>query len=118
MRAALFGPLGIEAVRWQVSAQGITLGFGGFWMTTRDLANPLGLDGVLRDVVVEHLGPLADQDRMAATAVWRDAHTLVMRWYSFNNPEYWTVEFMIEGERADLRWEDALSGHGGTATAQ
>jgi hypothetical protein len=55
---------------------------------------------------------------MAATAVWRDARTLAMRWYSVNNPEYWAVEFMIEGKRADLRWEDALSGYGETVTAQ
>jgi CubicO group peptidase (beta-lactamase class C family) len=37
-RARLFHPLGITAFRWQTSQQGITFGFGGLWLMSRDLA--------------------------------------------------------------------------------
>jgi hypothetical protein len=60
---------------------------------------------------------IADQDRMAATGVWRDDHTLDMTWYSVNNPEYWRVGIAFDGEHARLRWEDALSGGGETVAA-
>jgi hypothetical protein len=79
---------------------------------------PLGLDGVLRDVLVEHLGPLADHDQMAAVGRWRDDHTLIMRWYSINNPEYWVVEMAFDGETPRLLWEDVLSGHKETVEIQ
>jgi hypothetical protein len=69
------------------------------------------LDGVLRDVLVERLGPLADQDRMAATAAWRDAHTLVLRVYSVNNPEHWEGVITLADDGITFRWEDMLTGY-------
>jgi CubicO group peptidase (beta-lactamase class C family) len=79
---------------------------------------PLALDGVLRDVLVERLGPLANQDRMAATGSWRGDRALDMCWYSVNNPEYWNVELAFEETRACLRWKDALSGYKETVVVQ
>ncbi len=73
---------------------------------------PLGLDGVLRDVLVPRLGPLADQDHMAATGAWRDDHTLVIVVYSVNNPEHWTITITVEGDGIALHWEDMLTGYG------
>jgi CubicO group peptidase (beta-lactamase class C family) len=75
---------------------------------------PLGLDGVLRGVLVERLGPLGAQDRMAATGVWQDEQTLTMRWYSVNNPEYWDVTCVFEGDHLQWTWEDGITGYSET----
>jgi hypothetical protein len=79
---------------------------------------PLGLDGVQRVAVVEHLGNMADHDLMAAVGGWREGRTLIMRWYSVNNPEYWGVEIAFGSQQAVLRWEDMLSGHRETVDAR
>jgi CubicO group peptidase (beta-lactamase class C family) len=110
--------------RWPLGENGlglsaITLTFGDQPLLTLESGGdradlPLGLDGVLRDVLVAKLGPLADQDRMAATGTWQDDHTLVMQWYSVNNPECWTVVITFDGKRARLRWEDRLTGYAET----
>jgi CubicO group peptidase (beta-lactamase class C family) len=103
--------LGLSAltITFESDAATLTLESGG-----DRVALPLGLDGVLRDVLVKQLGPIANRDRMAATGVWRDDYTLDMTWYSVNNPEYWRVEMAFDGEHGRLRWEDALSGAGET----
>jgi hypothetical protein len=111
--------------RWTLADNGlglsaITLDFGGhpagliLEAGPDSAAIPLGLDGVLRDVLVEHLGSLADQDRMAAEGVWRDDQTIVLRLYSVNNPEYWTITIIFEDALARLHWEDVLSGYAET----
>jgi CubicO group peptidase (beta-lactamase class C family) len=114
----------ISGRRWRLGENG--LGLSALTLTFGDRAAlvlesgedraelPLGLDGVQRDVPVEKLGPLADHDRMAAVGGWQDDHTLVMQWYSVNNPEYWTVEITFDGEHARLRWEDKISGYAET----
>jgi hypothetical protein len=114
----------ISGQRWTLGENGLglnalTITFGDQPLLTLESGDdradlPLSLDGVLRDVLVAKLGPLADQDRMAATGTWPDDHTLVMQWYSVNNPEYWTVAITFDGERARLRWEDRITGHAET----
>ncbi len=111
--------------RWVLSdnslgLSALTLDFGGhpagliLEAGTDSAVLPLGLDGVLRDVPVERLGPLADHDRMAAAGRWRDDHAFVLDLYVVNNPEYWTITLTFEGERAALRWEYRLSDHAET----
>jgi CubicO group peptidase (beta-lactamase class C family) len=114
----------ISGQRWTLGENGlglsaITLTFGDSPLLTLEAGDdradlPLGLDGVLRDVLVAKLGPLADQDRMAAVGGWQDDHTLVMQWYSVNNPEYWSVTITFGGAHARLRWDDRLTGYAET----
>lgn len=116
----------VSGQRWQLDSNGLglsalTLFFEGFETAPAGLilesgqdgvTLPLGLDGVLRDVLVEHLGPLADQDRMAASGAWQNDQTFILDLYSVNNPEYWRIELVFEGERVSLRWQDEISGYG------
>ncbi|MBI5960164.1 MAG: serine hydrolase [Chloroflexi bacterium] len=119
----------ISGQRWQLDQNG--LGLTAFTLTVQGsllsltleagedrAVIPLAMDSVLRDVLVERLGGMADHDRMAAVGGWREGRTLVMHWYSINNPEYWGVAITFEGQQAVLRWEDVLSGYGETVTAR
>lgn len=74
------------------------------------VALPLRLDGVLRPVFVEHLGPLADHDHMAAAGRW-DGETFALTLYSVNNPEYWRLDLRLSGGEAAITMTDGISNY-------
>lgn len=93
---------------------GLALAFGDSPAATLDAGGdraviPLALDGLLRPERIARIGPFGTDDLMAMDARWDGDHTLILRLYAVNNPEYWAIRLAFDGDRVRVRWADVVN---------